>query len=94
MRELKTGMFARSLAGHDRERLYVVIREEGEYIYLADGRLRTLEKQKKKKKKHLQLDFEIAPEVKEKTDQGLEIRDEDIRRAIKNKEVKVCQRQM
>ena len=94
MGELKTGMFARSLAGHDKGRLYVVIRESGGYVYLADGKSRTLEKLKKKKRKHVQPDFGTAPEIAEKIEQGLALREEDIRKAIKSKEVKVCQRQM
>lgn len=49
------GMFAVSLAGHDKDQIYVIIKEEGEYVYLADGRLKTVEKPKKKKKKHIQL---------------------------------------
>mgnify|MGYP001623072906 CR=1 FL=1 len=94
MEELRQGMFARSLAGHDRGRLYVVIREKDGYVYLADGKLRTLDKLKKKKRKHVQPDYGTAPELEEKTARGLALRDEDIRKAIKSKEVKVCQRQM
>ena len=50
-----TGMYAVSLAGHDKGQMYVIIKEENEYVYLADGRIRTMEKPKKKKKKHIQL---------------------------------------
>ncbi len=50
-----TGMFAISLAGHDKGQMYVIIKDEGEYVYLADGYIRPLEKPKKKKKKHIQL---------------------------------------
>ena len=34
-----TGMFATSLAGHDKGQIYVIIKEEGEYVYLADGHI-------------------------------------------------------
>lgn len=33
-----TGMFAISKAGHDKGQMYVIIREEGEFAYLVDGR--------------------------------------------------------
>ena len=33
MRSGCTGALARSLAGHDRETLYIIIREEGEYVF-------------------------------------------------------------
>lgn len=49
-----TGMFAISKAGHDKGRMYVILKEDGEYVYLADGRIRTVENPKKKKKKHIQ----------------------------------------
>ena len=50
-----TGMLASSKAGHDKKTVYVIIKEETEYVYLADGRLKTLEKPKKKNKKHVQI---------------------------------------
>ena len=49
------GMLAISRAGHDRDEVYVIVGEEGEYIWLADGRCRSISKPKKKKKKHIQL---------------------------------------
>ena len=49
------GEFATSKAGHDKDRLYLIVGEEGEYVYLCDGRLRGVEHPKKKKKKHIQI---------------------------------------
>ena len=49
------GELATSKAGHDKDRLYMIIGEEGECVYLCDGRLRGVEHPKKKKKKHIQL---------------------------------------
>lgn len=49
------GLLAMSKAGHDKGTLYVIIREEGEYVYLADGRIRTADRPKKKNKKHVQM---------------------------------------
>ena len=49
------GMLATSKAGHDRGVTYVIIGEEDEYVYLADGQTRTVEKPKKKNKKHIQV---------------------------------------
>lgn len=49
------GMLAKSLAGHDRNRIYVIAGLDETYVYLVDGELRTLAKPKKKKKKHVQL---------------------------------------
>ena len=55
MSRYKAGMLASSKAGHDAGRLYVIIELDDAYVYLADGRIRTLGKLKKKKKKHIQL---------------------------------------
>ena len=64
MAEFKAAGLARSLAGHDKEELYIIISVQGEYVYLSDGPRRPLNKQKRKNKKHLQAmearDEEIA----------------------------------
>ena len=49
------GELATSKAGHDKDRLYMIVGEEGECVYLCDGRLRSVEHPKKKKKKHIQI---------------------------------------
>ena len=36
-------MFARSKAGHDKDKLYIILKMEGGYVYLTDGELRPLE---------------------------------------------------
>ena len=55
MEENIVGMLATSKAGHDKDSVYVIIREDGEYIYVADGRSRTVDRPKRKNKKHVQL---------------------------------------
>ena len=49
-----TEMFAISKAGHDKGQMYVILKEEGEYLYLVDGKTRGVDNPKKKKKKHVQ----------------------------------------
>lgn len=61
MKENDIGMLARSAAGHDEGKIYVIIAEDDAYVYLVDGKVRTLDKPKKKKKKHIQI-------IKEKYD--------------------------
>ena len=55
MDECRPGMLARSLAGHDKNKIYVITGMEGAYIYLADGRLRPVGNPKKKKYRHVQV---------------------------------------
>lgn len=48
------GCPVKSLAGHDKGEYFIILSEEGDFVLLADGRLRTVEKPKKKNKKHIQ----------------------------------------
>ena len=59
------GMLARSKAGHDKDTVYAVLQEDGDYYYLTDGRLRPLANPKKKKKKHVQLIIHPGDEIKQ-----------------------------
>lgn len=71
------GYFAYSIAGRDRDKIYLIIREEKDYVWLADGSTKTLNNPKRKNKKHIQ----IIKKHDCKT--GLEfITNEQIKRAI------------
>lgn len=50
-----TGFLASSKAGHDKDKIYVIVKEDKEYVWLADGKIKTVEKPKKKRKKHIQV---------------------------------------
>lgn len=69
MDRFEKGMLVRSKAGHDAGEIFIITGTEDAYVYLADGRLRTLQKRKKKKKKHVQIilqqyDIQDADDVK------------------------------
>ncbi len=49
------GYFAYSIAGRDKEHIYLIIKEETESVWLVDGKIRTLRKPKRKNKKHIQI---------------------------------------
>lgn len=44
-----------SLAGHDRGREYVVLKTDGAFVWLADGKIRKLNNPKRKSLRHLSL---------------------------------------
>lgn len=83
MAEYKIGSLVRSIAGHDKGRFYIIIKEDARYVALADGRLRPLRKQKRKKKKHVQpVSFgDAVPETG--LADGEHVTDEVIKRLIK-----------
>ena len=41
MKPIVKGMFARSLAGHDKGKLYVISDGQEPYVFLVDGKIRT-----------------------------------------------------
>lgn len=94
MRQLKEGMYARSLAGHDKGKLYIVARISGGEIWLTDGAGRNLAHPKKKKRIHIQPDFQTAPSIKALIQKQQTLTDTDIRNALKCKEELSCQKQM
>lgn len=52
---IESGMLARSKAGHDKGHIYVILKADETYVYLIDGKIRTMDKPKKKKRKHIQI---------------------------------------
>ncbi len=85
MEETWAGMLARSKQGHDKGRLFLITEDEGEYVFLADGRYRTVEKPKKKKRKHIQV-IKKHPFEKETCGRDVRIKNEDIKRILKEYE--------
>ncbi len=55
--------FAKSLSGHDKDRYYLVVKEEDEFLFLVNGTTRPLEKAKKKNKRHVQLIKKLPAEI-------------------------------
>ena len=80
------GMFAISKAGHDKGQMYLIVKEEEEFFYLADGRNRGIERPKKKRKKHLQLvKTGIDEKLAEKLKMDQTVYNEEIKYAIKSR---------
>ena len=72
---------AKSMAGHDLGRLYLVIAEDPACVYLADGKIRTMDRPKKKKRKHVQLIYHIPEQLRETMKSCRN--DSDIRKVIR-----------
>ena len=54
---------AKSLSGHDKGEIFVVCGEDDRFVYLADGRSRTLAAPKKKNRRHVQIICHVSPQL-------------------------------
>lgn len=93
MDRIEAGMMAQSRAGHDRGTLYVILKVEGDFLYLSDGRLRPKEKPKKKRQKHVQ----VIRRVDNRDFDGTAVTNEEIKYQIKMYQKirrETCQKQM
>lgn len=77
-----TGLLAYSLAGHDKGKVYLIVKEEKDYLWLSDGISKPLENPKKKNKKHIQL-IKKDISVKIDSDKLQSVTNETIKRMIK-----------
>ena len=83
MMELQKAGLVKSLAGHDKGELYIIISIQGEYVYLSDGRRHPLEKLKRKNIKHLQPIVQYDEILRKKLTEGQTVGDEEILRFIR-----------
>lgn len=79
-----TGYFATARAGHDAGSLYVIVREEGAYVYVSDGHLRSVERPKKKSRRHVQIIKKtVEQDILDRLLKGETVFDHEIKYAIK-----------
>ena len=81
--ELSAGDIVYSLAGRDKDKIFIVLEVLDETMALvADGDLRKVQKPKKKKIKHLKKTNIKAWLIKNKLDQNLEVTNTDLKRIL------------
>ncbi len=78
---LRIGQLAKSLAGHDKDQIYVIVDMKAEGLYVADGKYRSVERPKRKNRRHVQpIDLEakeLLPGLRQP-----DFRDEEIRSVL------------
>ncbi len=78
------GNIAVSMAGHDKGSVYVIVKEDAEYVYLCDGSLKLLGRPKKKSRKHVAVNKAFdTMEAGRKLQNGERVYDHEIKRIIK-----------
>lgn len=82
---VEIGRVAVSTAGRDKDRYFVIIDIiDDNYVYIADGDLRTKDHPKKKKLRHLKLCPLVLDGIAEKLKGGARVFDAEIRSAIRS----------
>lgn len=76
------GGFVKSTAGRDKDDLFIILRENSEYVYLVDGIYRRMDKPKRKNKKHVQIIHHQDAKLSSKLLNSEHVRDEDVKRAL------------
>ena len=82
--EITPGQVVYSKCGRDKGCAFIVISVEEDYLYLADGKVRRLERPKRKKLKHIQPTKRVFAEIGEKIMNGAYLLDADLRKALKS----------
>ena len=81
--EYQIGQVVYSKSGHDQGDVQMIIAIDGDFLLLADGKRRKLEKPKRKKKMHVQPTFYVENEVAAKLQKGAYVLNADIKKALK-----------
>lgn len=74
--------FVISLAGRDRDEVLLVMREEENYLWLANGKTRRAEKPKRKKRRHTAFVAHSDARTRDKLLQTGRLTNSDIRKAL------------
>ena len=72
----------KSIAGRDQGKLFFVLDVEGEYLLLADGKVRRLESPKRKKRKHAVFQAHCDCRAAEKIRSGEKVTNSELRRTL------------
>lgn len=72
----------KSTAGRDSGRLFFVIAADTEFLYLADGKLRKIERPKSKKMKHAKFIAAANSRIAERIKTGEKVTNSELRRAL------------
>lgn len=77
-----TGQMVLSDAGHDRGKIYVILKIQGETLWVADGVRKTVEQPKKKNIRHVRRMNYIDQGIDNKLKNACPLNNEDICKAI------------
>ncbi len=76
------GLIVKSKAGRDKGDLFIVIRKDSEFVYIANGNLRKVDRPKKKKLKHLEDTGYVSEFVKNRLETLGKVTNQELRNAL------------
>ncbi len=65
------GRVVRSLKGHDKDRLFLTVKQEDGFVWLTDGKNRKKHNPKKKNLKHIVITDYLIPEFESLSDKNI-----------------------
>ena len=89
---IEIGSVVRSLAGRDQGRLFVVIQElDSDFVMVANGKLRGMDRLKKKRRKHLKPTGTVIEELRGRLANGEAVENHEVRSWLEKEEEKLVQ---
>jgi ribosomal protein L14E/L6E/L27E len=81
-KDYSLGQIVYSKSGRDSGNAFIITEFNNDYVWLADGKIRKLDKPKKKKKIHIQITKTINADIRYKLENKLYLLDADLRKAL------------
>ena len=89
---VEIGSIVISKAGRDRGRHFLVVGVvDDDFVMVANGALRKMNRQKKKRRKHLKPTGRVATALRERLSQGKPVEDHELRTWLSEEEEKLVQ---
>ena len=89
---IETGSVVISKAGRDRDRLFLVVGEaDDDFVWIANGALRTMDRLKKKRRKHLKPTGSVVTALRDRLAEGKPVMDHEVRSWLSKEAEKLVQ---
>ena len=76
------GSLVISKNGRDKDKYFLVVKIEDDYVYLCDGDMRKVDNPKKKKQKHIQATKYFSEDMAKKIHENIKLTNRDIKDSI------------
>ena len=89
---VEIGSIVQSKAGRDQDRLFLVVEEvDDDFVMIANGDLRKMDRLKKKRRKHLKPTGTVVSALRDRLSKGEKVEDHELRAWLREEEEKLVQ---